>query len=333
MIRLSLCIPTYNRSRFIGETLENIVQQATDEIEIVISDNASEDNTEEVVRTYQEKFPRITYFRWDRNMGADKNFLKVIELAKGEYCWFVSSDDCVEENAIQHVLWQLTQYPDIGGASVDQIVYSFDLKHKLRGVPIAGGKLCSDYLFTDREKCISILGLYFGYLSGQIINRSLWNQILSEETLDPYMNAFVHVYVIGKMLHKNPHWLYVSKKCIKYRTDNDSFLEEHGVYGRQRIAHESFEKVIRALVGKNSEPYRAVLWLAMTGYMRGDLVNLKKNNASVILQFRLFLLYTRFYWCFPYYWLKVVPLFMVPRIFIYPLYKFYRNFYRNPVLR
>ena len=52
-IRLSICIPTYNFGEFIGATLQSIIKQATDEVEIVVVDGASTDNTAEVVRAFQ----------------------------------------------------------------------------------------------------------------------------------------------------------------------------------------------------------------------------------------------------------------------------------------
>lgn len=312
MIKLSLCIPTYNRGRFIGETIESIIGQATDEVEIVVSDNGSSDDTEALIRTYQEKFPRIRYFRWDSNVGADRNFLKVIELATGTYCWFMGSDDRVEPGALQHILSQLDRHPGIAGASVNQAIYSPDLSAELKGVPVAGGRMDSDRVFNDAEECFSFLGLYFGYLPGQVVNRSLWNKIVNAETLDPYFNAFVHVYVMGRMLKANPNWLYIHRKCVGYRSGNDSFLQEGGVYRRQVIAHASFEKIVRDLFGVGTRTYKEVLSMALTGYMRGDLVNFKVNGASVGLQFKLFALYSRFYWRFLYYWLKVFPLFFIP---------------------
>jgi len=62
-IKLSICIPTYNRAAFLGEALDSVIRQATDEVEIVVSDNASTDNTEALVREYQARFPRIRYHK------------------------------------------------------------------------------------------------------------------------------------------------------------------------------------------------------------------------------------------------------------------------------
>ena len=55
-IKLSFCIPTYNFADFIGETLESIIIQATDEVAVIIVDGGSTDNTREIVESYQKNF-------------------------------------------------------------------------------------------------------------------------------------------------------------------------------------------------------------------------------------------------------------------------------------
>ena len=97
--KLSVCIPTYNRGEFIGQTIQSIIDAAEgiDVTEIAVSDNSSNDNTREVIEYSRRKFPNLTYFCWDKNMGADRNFLKVVEIASGEYCWFMGSDDRAEK--------------------------------------------------------------------------------------------------------------------------------------------------------------------------------------------------------------------------------------------
>lgn len=82
---VSICIPTYNRSSNLRKTIESIViqQEFVDKkVEIVISDNASTDNTEEVGREYANKYENISYFRNKENI-RDKNFPLVLSRANG----------------------------------------------------------------------------------------------------------------------------------------------------------------------------------------------------------------------------------------------------------
>jgi glycosyltransferase involved in cell wall biosynthesis len=80
---ITICIPTYNREKFLPETLDSIIEQDgfnIDDIEIVISDNASVGNTATIVQEYQKKYKNIKYFRNDENIGSDRNILKVMQL-------------------------------------------------------------------------------------------------------------------------------------------------------------------------------------------------------------------------------------------------------------
>lgn len=83
---LSICIPTYNRAEILQETLKKIVSNYDfdDEVEIVISDNASTDSTREICAYFTAKYKNIKYFRNEDNI-RDENFYKVLSLGQGEY--------------------------------------------------------------------------------------------------------------------------------------------------------------------------------------------------------------------------------------------------------
>lgn len=102
---LSLCIPTYNREQFLEECLESVVHQdGFDEIEIVISDNASTDNTQKLILKYQEQYKNIKYHKNAENIGAIKNIFNLPSLASWEYVWFLSDDDMLNDIGIMEIL-------------------------------------------------------------------------------------------------------------------------------------------------------------------------------------------------------------------------------------
>ncbi len=89
MTVLSICIPTYNRSTYLSNTLAQLTKENsflnTDDVEIVISDNCSSDETEDICKHYKEKFgKKIVYYKQKENIH-DKNFTFVLSLAKGTY--------------------------------------------------------------------------------------------------------------------------------------------------------------------------------------------------------------------------------------------------------
>ncbi len=107
---LSICIPTYNRaSYFLPECLNSIVSQLTDEeicrqVEIIISDNASNDNTEEVVKEYQKKFNNIKYFKLESTITSALNWDNAIKNSRGKYINTIGDDDIYLRDSLKKFL-------------------------------------------------------------------------------------------------------------------------------------------------------------------------------------------------------------------------------------
>ncbi len=111
---LSICIPTFNRADRLELLLENLARECSpflDRIEIVVSDNASPDHTETVVRN--STLP-IIYGRNARNIGFGGNLLNVTAaLASGEYVWVIGDDDLILPGGVQRIIESLTAAPDV----------------------------------------------------------------------------------------------------------------------------------------------------------------------------------------------------------------------------
>ncbi|MBA7586653.1 hypothetical protein ES708_28657 [subsurface metagenome] len=77
---VSVGIPTYNRPEGINNTLSIFTKQTYKNLEIIVSDNCSENNdVKRIVRSYEEKDKRVNYYRQDANIGAANNFKYVLE--------------------------------------------------------------------------------------------------------------------------------------------------------------------------------------------------------------------------------------------------------------
>jgi glycosyltransferase involved in cell wall biosynthesis len=187
---LSICIATLNRGAFIGQTLDSIVSQATDEIEIVVVDGASTDHTAEVVRAYQARFPRLNYVRLDAKGGVDADYDRTVREAAGEYCWLFSDDDLLKPGAIEAVLQQLRCGYDL--VIVNAEARSADLsdlqQERVLTVDHDGryGPDEQERLFVDVTKYMTFIGCI-------VIRRSIW---LARERSRYYGSAFIHVGVI-----------------------------------------------------------------------------------------------------------------------------------------
>lgn len=104
---LSIAIPTYNRAAFLDSTLAyHVPLLARFGVPIIIRDNGSTDETESVVKKWQQSYPFIQYTRNDSNVGPDKNFELALKDARTEYVWLLGDTYLVSESQIQLILEQ-----------------------------------------------------------------------------------------------------------------------------------------------------------------------------------------------------------------------------------
>lgn len=108
---LSICIPTYNRASILEKTLDSIVLQLDDDIEIVISDNCSTDNTEEVGRKYAGKYDNIKYYRNEVNV-RDANFSLSLDRGTGLYLKLLKDNIEITEGGLHYLKQHVQQYKD-----------------------------------------------------------------------------------------------------------------------------------------------------------------------------------------------------------------------------
>ncbi|MEA5514984.1 glycosyltransferase family 2 protein, partial [Nodularia sp. UHCC 0506] len=91
--KVSIGLPVYNGSKFIKASLDSLLAQTFADFELIISDNASTDNTEEICRDYAAQDNRIRYYRNQSNLGCSHNFNRVFDLSVGEYFKWAAYDD------------------------------------------------------------------------------------------------------------------------------------------------------------------------------------------------------------------------------------------------
>ena len=112
---VSICIPTFNRSRYVASLLESLVAQLAGfpyPYELVIADNASPDATGEVVRGFADRLP-IRYLRHDENIGCFANVQFVMMQAAGRYVIYLSDDDCILGGPVAETIARMEADPGI----------------------------------------------------------------------------------------------------------------------------------------------------------------------------------------------------------------------------
>jgi len=219
-VTLSICMATRNRGAFIGATLESIVWQATEQVEIIILDGASTDNTEEVVRRYQERFPRLHYSRQETNRGIDRDFAKAVDLARGEYCWLFCDDDLLKPGAIRTVLDAIKE--NYALIITNSEVRNTDLSKLLepKRLPLKRNKI---YKSSENELLLIDTVDYLSFVGCVVIKRQLWDTREKEKYFGSY---FIHVGIIFQQPLPGDT-LTIAEPLISIRYANATWLDKY----------------------------------------------------------------------------------------------------------
>lgn len=111
--KISIGLPVYNGENYIEEAINSLIHQSFKDFEIVISDNASTDRTQEICEFFQSQDKRIRYYRNSTNMGAAYNYKKVFKLAKGDFFKWMAHDDKCSPNYLEECIKVLENDPTI----------------------------------------------------------------------------------------------------------------------------------------------------------------------------------------------------------------------------
>jgi len=259
-IKLSVCIPTYNRAAFIGETLESILSQANGSIEIVVVDGASTDGTPEVVASFQKRFSNLIYHRGAQNMGVDRDMATAVELARGEYCWLMSSDDLIKPGAISRMLEEIQSGADI--YLCDVTLCRPDMQ------PIRDTRFLSDrrsidqFDLADRKQFLAYLSLatsnnaLFCYMCAIVFRRSSWVNVGFNEQFS--RTGYAHVFTLLSFTKMRCLVKYIPSALVLNRSDNDSFSSQ-GIEKRYMLDFDGYLLLANELFEGDPQMKRAFL--------------------------------------------------------------------------
>ena len=138
---ISIVLPTHNGSKYISQSIECCLDQSYRNIELIIVNDASNDDTKEIISSHED--PRILYLENDRNIGLAKSLNKGFSRSKGDYLTWTSDDNYYAPDALLRMLSKLKETRDVdfvyanycrideSGKLVDEIVVKESL-HLLR---------------------------------------------------------------------------------------------------------------------------------------------------------------------------------------------------------
>jgi glycosyltransferase involved in cell wall biosynthesis len=109
---VSIGLPTYNGARTLRRAVESALAQDYPDLELVISDNASTDQTPSVCEEYAARDARVRYIRQERNLGAAENFRRALAASRGEFFMWLADDDWLDPDYVSRCVGYLREHPD-----------------------------------------------------------------------------------------------------------------------------------------------------------------------------------------------------------------------------
>jgi abequosyltransferase len=233
---LTIAIPTFNRSGVLGQLLASLSAQVPDDasVEILVSDNASPDDTSRVVEEARQEGLRVEYIRNAKNIGADGNFLQCYERAAGKYVWIFSDDDLLRPGALGSILNYLSQEEyDLVYVSSAGFAEDFPEVGPTPSVPRAS-------VFTDAAQFVRRVHVFTTMISANIINKDRVEGIAHEPFSKLIDSSLIQLGWTFTALRGHRRSLFIEDEMIYYRLGNTGGYGVCQVFGPtlSRVADE-----------------------------------------------------------------------------------------------
>lgn len=216
---LTIAIPTYNRPQLLEITLQELINQCKSyNLPIVISDNSDNYETVKVVNKFSDIYEYIKYSKNETNIGLDRNFLRVVDLADTEYVWIFGDDDLPENKAIDSMVNRLVQNENVDFFIVNSAPYTSDLSQPTSDAIV---NISFDKYYDTCDSALVDISWYTTFVGSFVFKRHAWKNINPSIYLD---TVFVHCGILFESMAKNNSKAqFLSAPLIKYRTANASW--------------------------------------------------------------------------------------------------------------
>ncbi|MFD0717405.1 glycosyltransferase [Paenibacillus sp. GCM10027626] len=224
---LSICIPTYNRASDLDCCLNSILSQLTKDlpVEVIVSDNASTDESPQVISRYAALYPCLKYSRNSENIGADRNIYHVMRQAQGTFIKLQGDDDYCLEGTLIPLIEVVNNHRDCGIIHIH--VHNNDRQ-------VYTGEGASAFLNAS-----SIMSTF---ISGMIVRKEDLDQV--EEPTKFIDSCFNQAYLQYAILMNNPKFCVVNWSMFRFGNNQPSG------YNFGEVVFRSYQSILTFFIGK-----------------------------------------------------------------------------------
>jgi abequosyltransferase len=275
-MKLSVPIPVYNFAEFLPETLDSILRQdRIGEVEVLVVDGASTDNTPDLMRDLCAKHPNLRYHRLPEKGGIDRDMAKAVEVASSDYCWLFSGDDIMSPGALAAVLSDIESGHDV-----------YLLKHMecfkdmtpLMEYPVLEPDVPAVFELSDPRQRIDYFKrarnseAFFSFMGGLVAKRATWTR--GRLNPDFIGSCWAHAARFFELMKGGLSVNYTARVGLSRRGENDSF-SDRGLVKRYEIQVQGFHNLVNTFFGADSAEAREVRRAIRAEFNRRVVMNLK----------------------------------------------------------
>ena len=186
MPKVSVIIPNYNHARFLQQRIQSVLDQTFQDFEIIYLDDASTDNSDEVVASFVQRYGIQTFLNSENSGSPFKQWNRGVAAAQGEYIWLAESDDFADKQLLERLVDQLDRHEDVGLAYCQSwLVDEFSKKHGSYRDHMAATSAfdCTrwavDFVEDGKQECINFLSHTntIPNASAVVFRRNLYEQL------------------------------------------------------------------------------------------------------------------------------------------------------------
>jgi abequosyltransferase len=312
---LSICILSYNQANEVERVLKSIAPQYISDIEVVIRDDSTNDETKFLVNRFSNLFP-IRYFRGEKE-GIDKTIIFLTEIAVGDFIWWMG-DDVIEPHGISSVLEVIKS---------DLNLNFIWANYRLTGALNLAIDFNENRYFQDRNELLETAGTALGFISATIFRRK--SALTGIEKSKKYIgSAFVNLFLILHVISQagNLYYLYGPIVVCHPATSEEikiSVVNKAGQINNNgfQVFGINFAKIVRSFEGYFK--YKTIRKTIKTSFghaWRGVLVGVAGGwDTTKEKRFKLI----KNFWMYPESWLVLV-IFFIPETILKILYVGYK---------
>ena len=260
---ISIIIPIYNASKYLHECLDSIINQTYDNLEIILINDGSIDNSKDICEEYTKNNKRIKLYN-QKNSGPSKARNKGLSLAKGKYIIFIDADDYIELDMIEK-MYALAQIKDL-----DLVICSYN-----------------EIMDNDViKKNIETKELFQDYLYGTEAGGYSWNKLVKRECIKE--NFDEKLYIMEDLVFWNDNSKYINKiglinePLYNYRIISNSLVHNKSINKKFISSLDACNILIDSIDEKHKKYYR-LIYIHNYLYVRKYL---KKNKNSFIQKYK-----------------------------------------------